>query len=553
MHLDQEIKRLALKNAISHEGKCEAGSIINKLIGLDPNLKTKIREIKPKIDEVVKQVNLLSIKEQKDWLNSEFPDETKNKRDNDEEKKLPDLKNVNGKVVMRMAPSPSGPLHIGHTRMCILNDEYVKRYGGELILRIEDTNPNNIFPGAYEMIPEDNKWLGVEFTKLYIQSERFQYYYDVARELLRMGNAYICTCVADEFKEKLARSEACVHRDTNPEENLEKFEMILSGKFKEKSAVMMIKTDLKDPNPALRDWVAFRIIEKPHPHTGKKYRFYPLMNFSVACDDHDMELTHVIRGSDHLNNTYRQKWIFNYLGWKIPEYFHYGRINIGNAVLSTTQMRKGIENGTYDGWDDIRIATVRSFARRGYRPETFRRYWIMSGLNDVNSEFSWEIFNSINRQIIDPYSDRYFFIPEPQIIKIENSPLTVSKIPKYPNNPSRGYREYEVKENATLMIDKKDIQNITDGEIIRLKDLYNIQYKDGGFLYHSTEVIDRKKKIIQWLLPEKSSPFSVQKPDGNWDKGLAETYTLSASGTIQFERYGFVNKIDESSALYLHR
>ncbi len=542
--LNTDIEKNVLKNAIEHDGRAELKSVVNKLLGSYPELRSSIKDLMADINLSISKINSMSIEEQISLANEKYSDilivEKKN-----EEHHLPDLKNVKGKVVMRMAPSPSGPLHIGHSRMLILNDEYVKRYGGELILRIEDTNPNNIYPQAYDMIQEDTRWLDVNFTQFVIQSERMELYYKRARELILMGKAYICKCRVEDFKRDLMESKACPHRNLPPEMMVEQFDQIITGHDKDLKPVLVIKTDLNHPNPAVRDWIAFRVIETPHPHTGKKYRFYPLMNFSVAVDDHELELTHVIRGMDHLNNTERQKYIFNYFKWDIPEYFHYGLINIQDAILSTTSMRKGIEAGEYRGWDDVRLR------RRGYQKETFRKYWIDSGLNDVNSDFSWEIFNSMNRQFIDHSANRYFFVSDPVKVKINGSPETESMIPLYPKESERGFRKYSLDKDQTLYLQKSDINDAKENDTVRLKDLYNIIYKDGAWHYLDSENKTRRK-IIHWVKDD-SPEFEVYKPDGTTDRGFIESDAVKANGIVQFERYAFVNKTSERYALYLHK
>ncbi len=548
--LNTDIEKNVLKNAIEHDGRAELKSVVNKLLGSYPELRSSIKDLMADINLSISKINSMSIEEQISLANEKYSDilivEKKN-----EEHHLPDLKNVKGKVVMRMAPSPSGPLHIGHSRMLILNDEYVKRYGGELILRIEDTNPNNIYPQAYDMIQEDTRWLDVNFTQFVIQSERMELYYKRARELILMGKAYICKCRVEDFKRDLMESKACPHRNLPPEMMVEQFDQIITGHDKDLKPVLVIKTDLNHPNPAVRDWIAFRVIETPHPHTGKKYRFYPLMNFSVAVDDHELELTHVIRGMDHLNNTERQKYIFNYFKWDIPEYFHYGLINIQDAILSTTSMRKGIEAGEYRGWDDVRLATLLALRRRGYQKETFRKYWIDSGLNDVNSDFSWEIFNSMNRQFIDHSANRYFFVSDPVKVKINGSPETESMIPLYPKESERGFRKYSLDKDQTLYLQKSDINDAKENDTVRLKDLYNIIYKDGAWHYLNSENKTRRK-IIHWVKDD-SPEFEVYKPDGTTDRGFIESDAVKANGIVQFERYAFVNKASERYALYLHK
>jgi glutamyl-tRNA synthetase len=546
-----DIEKITLKNAITHGGKADVGSVVNKFIGNFPELKPMIREIIGQIREAVTEINGISLEDQIEMAKRLYPELLVEEKKSNEHP-LAELKNVRGRVVMRMAPSPSGPLHLGHTRMCILNDEYVKRYGGELILRIEDTNPNNIYPPAYEMIPEDNRWLGVNYTSVVIQSERIPLYYEKAEELIMMGKAYMCTCEVADFKRDLMNSTACPHRELKPEEHLELFRNVVKGTEKSRSPVLIIKTDLFHPNPAVRDWIAFRVIDRAHPHTGRKYRFYPLMNFSVAIDDHELGLTHVIRGSDHINNTERQKYIFRYFGWELPEYFHYGKIHIGDTILKTSLMRKGIDSGQYSGWDDVQLATVRALARRGYRPEAFRKYWVDSGLKEVNSDFSWDIFNSINRLLIDKSSDRYFFVPDPVKIRIEDAPESISRIPLYPNDDARGYRTYTIEKEPWISVPGSEISDLADGDILRLKDLYNIKKEGGKFVFAGRENTSSRKKIIQWVNGE-GVEFSILKPDGTSDKGVVESLLSGKKGIFQMERYAFINVVGDHTGLFLHR
>ncbi len=548
--LNTDIEKYVLKNAIEHDGKAELKGVINKLLGSFPELRSSIKELMSEINENITRINAMPKERQIELAEEKYSDILVVEKKN-EEHHLPELKNVKKRVAMRLAPSPSGPLHLGHSRMMVLNDEYVKRYGGDLILRIEDTNPNNIYPGAYEMIPEDAKWMDVNITKLVIQSDRMDLYYSRAKELILMGKAYVCDCKVEDFKRDLMESKACPHRNLQPKIMADQFNEIVSGKDKNVKPVLVIKTDLKHPNPAVRDWIAFRVIETPHPRTGKKYRFYPLMNFSVAVDDHELGLTHVIRGMDHLNNTERQKYIFEYFGWEIPEYFHYGLINIQDTVLSTTAMRKGIDSGEYSGWDDVRLATLLALRRRGYQKEAIRKYWVDSGLNDVNSDFSWEIFNSMNRQFIDHGADRYFFVSNPVKVKIEDAPATESNIPLYPKEFQRGFRKYTLEKDQAFYLQSSDIANPKENDTIRLKDLYNIIYSDGKWHYLDSGN-NVKRKIIHWV-KEDSSEFKVYKPDGTTDTGYIESEALNANGIIQFERYAFVNKTNDEFALYLHK
>lgn len=551
MGLNEDIRKIALKNAFEHRGKADVGAVMSKILGQFPEYRSRAGEIISIVREITDTVNRMSPDELDETIAADYP-EFLNREKKVQVHRLPDLRNVKGRVVMRLAPSPSGPLHMGHSRMAILNDEYVRRYGGDLVLRIEDTNPANIDPFAYEQIPRDLQWLGVDATKFVIQSDRMEIYYDEARKLLADGHAYICTCDSTEFKEKLSRSVACEHRSASPDANLGLFEEILGGRFRPGKAVMIVKTQLDHPNPSVRDWIAFRISEETHPRQGKKYRFYPMMNFSVAVDDHLLGLTHVIRGKDHINNTEKQKYLFNYNGWELPEYYHYGLVTFPNVILKTSIIKKGIADGTYSGWDDVRLGTLLAFRRRGFSPATFRRYWVESGMRESDSEFSLEIFYSMNKEQIDYKTRRFFFVPAPTKIAITGGDDMSVTIRNHPSNPELGKREYRLRKEPELYIPSEDWDALAEGGIIRLKDLCNIRKTDTGALFESREPSGKGVKIIQWS-PKDGNKFTVSKPDGSSENGIMEPAAQGFTGVAQLERYGYVNIASNSEGYFTHK
>ena len=551
MTIEDEIRKQALKNAFEHNGKSETGAIMSKILGQFPEYRAKAKELSVIVSSIVADVNSKSLEEIQHIVQKEFP-EFLVKEKVVQEHRLPELRNVKGKVVMRMAPSPSGPLHVGHSRLAILNDEYVRRYGGELILRIEDTNPANIDPLAYEQIPRDLEWLGVNSTQIVIQSDRMEIYYDEARKLILSGYAYMCTCPTEDFKSKLSKSVACPHRDTFPDQNAKLFDEVLGGGFKPGEAVLIVKTALDHPNPSVRDWIAFRISEEVHPRHGKKYRFYPMMNFSVAVDDHLLGLTHVIRGKDHINNTERQKYIFRYNNWKLPEYYHYGLVDFPNVILKTSTIKKGIKEGLYSGWDDIRLGSLLTFRKRGFKPETFRRYWIESGMREIDSEFSVEIFNSMNKEIIDHDTRRLFFVTEPVKIRIQGANGLKAVLNNHPSNKSLGTRSYDLGDNPSVYIPGSDWNEIQDGETVRLKDLCNIKKNKNSSEFISVEPPGNRVRIVQWS-PENGTEFAVFRTNGTVDRGIMEPEAKGYRGLAQLERYAYVNILSDSEAYFTHK
>ena len=183
--------------------------------------------------------------------------------------------------------------------------------------------------------------------------------------------------------------QACPCRELPPEEQLKRWNMMLDGSYKKGEAVVRIKTDLQDPNPAVRDWPALRISTTAHPRQGTKYRVWPLYNFSCGLDDHLMGVSHIIRGKEHDVNTIRQRWLQKHLGWNYPEIINVGRLGLEVGILSKSKMRVGIEDGTYNGWDDPRLGSLVALRKRGIQPETIRATMLHVGPKPVNVSISW--------------------------------------------------------------------------------------------------------------------------------------------------------------------
>ena len=535
----QTIRKYALQNAVFFNGKANPKAVLGKVLGECPELRSKAGEVREAVEAIVADVNAMGLDVQKKAL--EGIDSSLLVKEKKERKyELPELENVEGKVVMRIAPGPSGPLHIGHTRASVLNDEYVKRYGGELVLRFEDTNPERLWPDAYDMIIEDLDWMGVGIGRTYYQSDRFEIYYDYTRKLLEMGKAYVCTCNGDHWRELKEHGQACPCHDLPVEEQLERYDRFLAGDYAEGEAVVVVKTDLNHPNPAIRDFVALRIVDHPHPRTGDKYRIYPMMNLAVAVDDHEMGMTHVIRGKDHLNNTFRQEYVFDYFGWKKPVYYHYGLVHIEDTILKTSVIGKGIKSGEYCGWNDVRIGTVRALQRRGITAEAIRNYWLEAGIKPVDVQFSWDTLYMKNREVIDPVSDRYFFVEDPVRYDIEGVDVIEGRAPRHPDHPDHGYREYELTGSKTVYVSAADSAMFQEAGRVRLKDLCNLDYgQPARYAGNDLSLLRQGVHAVQWVGAD-AVPATLAMPDGSVRNGSVERSILDATGDmVQLERVGF--------------
>ena len=553
-NLENDIYILALQNAVKNKAVPRAGAVLGSVMGAHPELRSQAKEINAMLPAILAKVEALSAEEREAQLRELNPEAIEKMHEKKERiHELPTLPDAEGGVVMRFAPNPSGPLHLGHARASVLNDYYVKKYGGKFYYRVEDTDPKRVDPEAYDMVSEDLKWLGIGITDVVYQSDRFEIYYDLARELIKLGGAYMCDCDNAEFRDLKLKKQACPCRDLSVEENLKRFDDMLAGKYEEGEITMRVKTDIAHPDPAVRDFAAMRVLKEPkHPRKPEIF-VYPLMNFSVAVDDHLLGMTHVIRGKDHIANTRRQEYIYNYFGWKMPYFYHYGRMSIAGLELSTSGMRKGINEGLYAGWDDIHLGTLRALARRGIQAEAVRGAVVDIGMGDTDISFSWENLFAANKAIIDADADRYFFVPDAVEVTVADAPEMTAHAPVYPNKPERGERLLPF--TGKVLLPRAEVEK---GGMLRLKDLFNIRMTgDATAEYAGDSLAEARKEkapIIQWLPAEKAVPCSLLTPEG-MQEGFAEPEVLDYEGKIvQFERVGFakIDAVENGKAVAYH-
>lgn len=541
------ILKYSLQNAVRYNGKANPGAIIGKVLSENPSLKKDIARISKEIQKIVKEVNSMKAEEQKEKLEKLAPELLEKKKE-EKKKTLPELEDAK-KVVMRFEPSPSGPLHIGHAFTLSLNSEYCRKYNGKLILRISDTNPENIYEKSYELIEKDAKWVTKDNIKVvYHQSDRLKIYYKHAEELIKKGHAYVCTCKPEDFREAMLKQIPCPCR--NNKENLKRWKKMFSG-YKEGHAVVRIKTNIKDKNPAMRDWPALRIKEAKHHKQKQKFRVWPLLNFAVAIDDHLMGVTHTIRAKEHMDNEKRQKFIYDYMAWKMPKHLYIGRINFKDLRVSCSKTRPLIEDGTYSGWDDIRLPFLEALKRRGYQPDAFIKYSLDVGLSQADKLVSGEEFfksiNAFNRNVIDSVSYRYFFIWNPVEIKIEKTPKQTVELDLHPDN-EKGGRIFKITEK--FIITRTDYKELKDNKLYRLMDNLNFRKKGKKFSFDSlgyNTFKEQGNKIMHWLPKDKELVnVEVLMPDGKIITGKGEGLLkdLKVGAIVQLERFGFC-RLDE--------
>lgn len=533
--MDDLVKKYALINAIEHDGVAQAKSVLGRLLSENPEMRSNVQQLNSDIATAVNEVNRLSVDQQKAEL-EKFGGYSAPKRE--QRKGLPDLELGRDRFVVRFAPNPDGAIHVGNSRPAILSDEYAKKYNGKMILRFDDTDPKIKVPEKkfYKWIREDLKWLKIKWHQEVTASKRFPIYYKTAEHLIQINAAYVCTC-GESWKKLKNAGRSCPCRNTDNKTNMRKWKRMLSHGFKEGQAVLRIKTDMQAKNPAVRDWPAFRIVDKPKHPTVKKH-VWPLYNFASGVDDHLLAVTHIMRGQEHSTNEVKQRYLYQHLGWNYPFVITLGRLSMSDMVLSKSVIREGIAKRKFSGWDDPKLATIRSLRRRGFQPDALRQIIIDIGPKPSDITVSFENLSSYNRKIIDSSADRYFFIPSPKRITVKGLKIKKIKVPLHPEK-DHGFRTFSL--SNTFFIDDKDFDAYKSLEV-RLKDLCNIKL---GNISEFTGTELKALPKIQWV-PAQHVSVRVILPNGEIN-GYAETNLskVKPGSVVQFERFGFV-RIEKS-------
>ena len=555
--IEDIILKHALLNALRHGGKARTDAVVKKLLAEKPELRKNVKEIIPLVKEIVKRVNQKSLSEIEGIIRQRWPDELEAKKETGKKKELPPLPEAEeGRVVTRFAPNPDFVLHLGSARPAILSYAYARKYKGRFILRFEDTDPKTKPPvlEAYELIREDLRWLNISWDAEYIQSQRMEIYYQHAQELIKRGYAYVCTHTPEEIRRMRREGIADPCSNHPPEIHLEKWEKMMKGEYGEGEAVLRIKTDPKHPDPSVRDWIAFRIIDTekyPHPLVGSKYVVWPTYNFACAIDDHLLGVTHILRAKEHQTNTVKQSYIYKYLGWEEPVAIHFGRVGLEGTILSKSKIRAGIERGLYKGWDDPRLGTLRALRRRGILPQAIWDLILEIGVKPSSARISIENLHSMNRKYLEHIANRYMFVPEPVEIKLKWQGDTLkARIPYHPSYPERGHRTIVLSKTGgsfKIFVPRRDLDRMLRVRETRLLGLATIK----PLKFPEFEVIDvshevRKGQfVVQWVPVDENVKVKVIKAEksdvveilGLGEKSLEK---LNVDARAQFFRFGFV-------------
>lgn len=548
------IRRLALENASEHGGTARAGTVLARLLATDPALRSRSAELGPLVARVTAEVTSLGAAGQATELAALGGPEPKTRpAEGGGGAELPELPGAErGRVRLRLAPFPSGALHIGNARMLFINDAYRRRYDGELLLVFDDTvgsEEKRVELELFDVIRHDLEIAEVPVDRVLYKSDRVPLFYPWARRVIEHDAAYVCECPAETLRENRRAGVACAHRGQTREETLERWDRMLAGGYGEGEAVLRLRTDPKDPDPAFRDRVLFRISDLDHPRVGRKYRVWPLLEFSWAVDDIELGLTHVIRGKDLVMEDRMERFIWDLLGLKGPSFIHWGLLRVREAKISKSKSYVEVKSGAYDGWADPRTWSLLSLERRGFRAEALRRFTLSFGLSLADIEVPAETLYAENRHLIDPVAARRAYVPDPVRVDVVGYPegLAEVELPNHPERTELGRRT--VRAGPSFFLPRAELVRHA-GEEIRLKDLANIALPpEAGGAPPAAAVAARfttreNKRLprIQWVGASGAVPVDVLDVEGQHSVGVGESALAAArpGELYQFERFGFI-------------
>jgi glutamyl-tRNA synthetase len=550
--IQREARKFALQNAVQFNGKANEKAVAGKVIAALKKDELSPAQIIPVVTTVVAQVNTMSPHDQLTELEALAP-ELLQKEKKERDFTLPPLPFAeHGKVVTRFPPEPNGYLHIGHAKAAIIDSEYAKMYEGKFILRFDDTNPENADLEFYDAQKEDLRWLGVEWDFEYHTSDNIETHYQLAEQLIRQGDAYICQCTSEAIKDGRFHMKACSCRtDRTGETALDLWKEMLAAQ--EVGGIVRLRGDMGSENTAMRDPTLFRMIEAAHPLTGNKYHLWPTYDFAGAIEDSTSGVTHPFRTKEYELRDPVYFHILKLLNMRAPHLMEFSRLAIEGMPVSKRKIKPLIEQGLVSGFDDVRLPTLRGLKRRGIVPEAIKQFVLQQGFSKVESVVDFSLVEAVNRKYLDPRVKRYYFVPNPLKVTVPDAPEKTVKLLFHPD-ASMGDRTIQTK--STFYIPQDDAVKLKVGDVFRLKGLYNVKITTtNGTLvgtYTGDELLPNTAKI-QWTTEEHLPltilvPGLIFKADTYNPQSLSEMHgyaenTVShiPSGEIvQFERVGFV-------------
>ena len=378
-------------------------------------------------------------------------------------------------VCTRFPPEPNGYLHIGHAKSILLNYGLAQEYGGTFHMRFDDTNPTKEKMEFVDSIKEDIKWLGADWGEhLYFASDYFDQMYECAVRLIKKGKAFVCDLTAEEMREYRGTltepGKESPYRNRSVEENLKLFEEMRAGKYKDGEKVLRAKIDMASPNINMRDPVIYRVAHMEHHNTGDKWCIYPMYDFAHPIEDAIEHITHSICTLEFEDHRPLYDWVVRECEFEQPpRQIEFAKLYLTNVVTGKRYIKKLVEDGIVDGWDDPRLVTIAALRRRGYTPESIKMFVDLVGVSKANSSVDYAMLEYCIREDLKLKKSRMMAVLDPVKLIIDNYPEGQTEelpVPNNTENPDLGDRM--VPFSRELYIEREDFMEEPPKKYFRL-------------------------------------------------------------------------------------
>ncbi|SES96603.1 glutaminyl-tRNA synthetase [Natronincola peptidivorans] len=406
-------------------------------------------------------------------------------------------------IITRFPPEPNGYLHIGHAKSIVLNFELAEQFNGKTNLRFDDTNPTKEDTEYVKSIKEDVQWLGFEWDNLYFASDYFEEMYNFAIRLIKKGKAFVCDLSAEEIKEYRGTlkepGKESPYRNRSVEENLQLFQAMREGKFKDGEKVLRARIDMTSPNLNMRDPVLYRIVHASHHNTGDKWCIYPMYDYAHPLEDAIEGVTHSICTMEFEDHRPLYDWVIQECETESqPKQIEFARLNLTNTVMSKRKLKQLVDEKIVDGWDDPRIPTIAGLRRRGYTPEAIRNFCREIGVAKSHSVVDEQMLEHFIREDLNAKAPRTMAVLNPLKVVITNYPENQIEMLEAENNPDdekMGTRQIPF--SKEIYIEQEDFMENPPKKYFRLFPGNEVRLKHAYFIKCNEVIKDDHGDIIE--------------------------------------------------------
>ena len=411
-------------------------------------------------------------------------------------------------VKTRFPPEPNGYLHIGHAKSILLNYGLAVKYGGKFNMRFDDTNPTKEKEEFVESIKKDIAWLGADWEdRLFFASDYFPQMYENAVKLIKKGKAYVCDLTADEIRAYRGTltepGKDSPYRDRSVEENLRLFEEMKEGKYADGEKVLRAKIDMASPNINMRDPVIYRVAHMTHHRTGDKWCIYPMYDFAHPIEDAIEGITHSICTLEFEDHRPLYDWVVIECGYKnspdeSPKQIEFAKLYLTNVITGKRYIKKLVEEGIVDGWDDPRLVSLSALRRRGYTPESIKKFVELVGVAKANSSVDYAMLEYCIRDDLRLKKSRIMAVLDPIKLVIDNYPEGQVEYLDAPNNlenPELGSRKIAFERE--LYIEREDFMEEPPKKYYRLFPGNEVRLMNAYFVKCESFVKDENGKVVE--------------------------------------------------------